>query len=265
MKIGIGCGVQPETVILSAIDAVSAVNSIADTSLEVICYAKTGTEFQFSNEELLLHGVSLDISEHPERALVDELHAKKIDAAVRGSLPANDTLKYLKHVYGVKHLARIALLETHAKQKFFFAPVGVDEGWTVDEKVLFVRDGQRLARAFGISDKAIILSGGRLGDVGRHAAVDKTICDAERAAKLSGAVHGEILIEDAVKDAGVIIAPDGISGNLIFRTLVFLGQGTGHGAPIVNIPDIFVDSSRASRGYSEVILVAEKLVSGKFM
>ena len=247
MKIGIGCGVSPEKVVQSAGNA-------ASPEIEIICYAKEGTELSAPE------GVSLLYSAYPERALVEDLHAKKIDAAIRGSLPANETLKYLKSVYGVDRLERIALLETAAGQKFLFAPVGVDEGWTFAEKVSFVEDGRRLAKALGLPEKAVILSGGRLGDIGRHDAVDKTIRDAEEAAQISGAVHGEILIEDAAADAGVIIAPDGISGNLIFRTLVFLGGGTGHGALIVNIRDIFMDSSRASSGYEEIISLTARVV-----
>ncbi|MBE6507055.1 MAG: phosphotransacetylase [Methanocorpusculum parvum] len=250
MKIGIGCGVDPEKVVLSA-------GKSASPDVEIICYVKEGAEL-FPPEQ-----VTLFFSPCPEKALVDDLRAKKIDAAIRGSLPANDTLKYLKSVYGADHLERIALLETAAGKKFFFAPVGVDEGWTVAEKVSFVKDGLRLAKAFGLPEKAVLLSGGRLGDIGRHEFVDKTIRDAAEAAKLSGAVHGEILIEDAAADAGVIIAPDGISGNLIFRTLVFLGGGTGHGALIVNIEDIFVDSSRASSGYEGIIELTASLIREK--
>ncbi|MDD1717629.1 MAG: phosphotransacetylase, partial [Methanoregulaceae archaeon] len=51
-----------------------------------------------------------------------------------------------------------------------------------------------------------------------------------------------------------------ISGNLIFRTLVFLGAGKGHGAPVINIDKIFVDTSRASPDYTNAILLAEKLL-----
>ena len=250
MRIGIGCGVDAKKVVQSA-------GAAASPDVEIVCYLKTGEEFSAPEH------VSFVYSDVPEQELVNDLFAKRLDAAVRGSLPANDTLKYLKSVYGVPRLERIALLETAAGQQFFFAPVGVDEGWTVAEKVSFVEDGRRLAKAFGLPEKAVILSGGRLGDIGRHASVDQTIRDAEEAAQLSGAEHGEILIEDAVSDAGVIIAPDGISGNLIFRTLVFLGGGIGHGALIVNIPDLFVDSSRASASYSGILEMTARIVRGK--
>jgi predicted methyltransferase MtxX (methanogen marker protein 4) len=57
-----------------------------------------------------------------------------------------------------------------------------------------------------------------------------------------------------------VIAPDGITGNLIFRTLALLGGGRGHGAPVVNIDRIFVDTSRASADYTNAIMLAKSLV-----
>ncbi len=157
-------------------------------------------------------------------------------------------------------LDRAALLETSSHKLFFLAPVGVDEGWTVQEKVALVEKVRRLAEKFGLSPRVAVLSGGRFGDVGRHPQVDRSLADAELVAKLTGATHYEILIEDAIIDAGVIIAPDGIAGNLIFRTLTFLGSGQGHGAPVVNIDKIFVDTSRASPDYANAIRLAESML-----
>jgi len=241
MKIGIGAGVGASKVLESA-------ERVASEEVEIICYSQPE-----SNLTTTSYHVSLCFSESPEKELVDDLFKGKIDAAIRGSLPANNTLRYVKEVFGVEKLERIALLETPAGQRFFLAPVGVDEGWTIEEKVSLLRKSSSLAKSFGLSEKAVVLSGGRLGDIGRHPRVDASIRDAEEVARITGAVHGEILIEDAVKDSGIIIAPDGISGNLIFRTLVFLGGGKGLGAPIVNIPALFVDSSRASHGYDEIL------------
>jgi predicted methyltransferase MtxX (methanogen marker protein 4) len=90
--------------------------------------------------------------------------------------------------------------------------------------------------------------------------VDRTIAEAERVALMTGAVHREILIEDAVGTSGMILAPDGIAGNLIFRTLVFLGGGSAYGAPVVNIDRIFVDTSRASPDYANALITASELV-----
>jgi putative methanogen marker protein 4 len=207
-------------------------------------------------------GNSLEIveQEDPGQALIDDLMAGRIDAAVRGTLPANSTLRALKIAEDVDHLERIALLETVQGKKFLLTPVGVDEGWTVPEKLELIKKGRLIAQKFGLLPKVGILSGGRLGDVGRHSQVDTSMAEAELVARLSGADHCEILIEDAVETCGLIIAPDGISGNLIFRTLVFLGGGHGHGAPVVNISRIFVDTSRASPNYANALLLAASLL-----
>ncbi len=81
-------------------------------------------------------------SETPESALVSDLMTGAIDAAVRGTLPANATLQALRAAAGVNHLERIALLETAGGKKFLFAPVGIDEGWTVADKLALIRKGR---------------------------------------------------------------------------------------------------------------------------
>lgn len=248
-RIGIGIAHDAENVL-------EGVKSISNRTFEVICYCRPGTIVTTIDQK------DLSIVEHlhPEQALVDDLASGTIDAAVRGTLPSNTTLKALKKAMGVDHLERIALLETARGKKFLLTPVGVDEGWTVGEKVELVQKGRVIAQKFGLQEKVGVLSGGRLGDVGRHKQVDTSMADAELVARLTGTAHCEILIEDAVEDCGLIIAPDGISGNLIFRTLVFLGAGHGHGAPVVNISRIFVDTSRASPNYTNAVLLAASLL-----
>ena len=193
---------------------------------------------------------------NPEEELVKALYSGRIDAAVRGTLPSNTVMTLLKEYEKTESLKRIALLETASGIRFLLAPVGVDEGWTIEEKTELVKYAKKIAPALNISDKAAILSGGRLGDIGRHPVVDRTIKDAEIVAEKTGSDHMEILIEDAVVEHSIIIAPDGISGNLIFRTLALLGGGRAHGAPVANLSRIFVDTSRASSDYSNAIFLA---------
>ena len=245
MRIGIGAGPDIRKVLSSAAGA--------GRGIQVFCYTSREHASGISDPRLR-------VSDNPGESLVSALMDGGIDAAVRGSLPSNDTLRALKAATGVDHLLRIAILSTRKGRKFLLAPVGVDEGWMVEEKVALVERGRELAARFGLPGEVAVLSGGRLGDVGRHPVVDRTIAEAELVARLTGAVHREILIEDAIESAGMILAPDGISGNLIFRTLVFLGGGRAYGAPVVNIDRIFVDSSRASPDYANALITASKLV-----
>jgi putative methanogen marker protein 4 len=247
-RIGIGIAKDPDKVIASA--------SSATGPFETICYCRPGVVDRKTAQK----NIHFFEHPHPEQALVDDLASGKIDAAVRGTLPSNSTLKALKEAMGVDHLERIALLETAHGKKFLLTPVGVDEGWTVAEKLELIKKGRIIAKKLGLPEKVGVLSGGRLGDIGRHPLVDASMANAELVARLGDATHCEILIEDALETCGLIIAPDGISGNLVFRTLTFLGGGYAHGAPVVNISRIFVDSSRASPNYTNALLLAASLL-----
>ncbi|MCD1296250.1 phosphotransacetylase [Methanocella sp. CWC-04] len=205
------------------------------------------------------------VSENPEAELIKLARDGKVDGVVRGSLGANTTLKCLKEIMGIKRVLRVSLLKTPSGRFFFFAPVGVDEGWTVEDKVELGELGAGLMRRFGVEPNIGVLSGGRLGDRGRSERVDRTLDDAEAVARILTekgikAKHAEILIEDAVNEYNYIIAPDGISGNLIFRALCLVGGGEGYGAPLVGADIVYVDTSRAGTGYENAICLASALV-----
>ena len=207
-------------------------------------------------------------SDNPEAALIGLLKAGKVDGVVRGSLSASQTLKSLKSAFELKKVMRVSLLKAPGGQFFFFAPVGVDEGWTVADKVELGMQGAALMRRFGVEPDVGVLSGGRNGDRGRSPRVDRTLDEAEEVAKILRsegirAAHAQILFEDAIKEHNYVIAPDGISGNLIFRALCLVGCGEGYGAPLVGTDVVYVDTSRAGSGYENAICMASALCSKK--
>lgn len=229
----------------------------ASEELSVIIYTPP-EESRDNSEHLCYHG-----SSDPTETLIKALMSGEIDAAVRGTLPAGATLRHLREATSVSHLERIAVLETPKGKKFLLTPVGIDEGWTPSEKQGLLKSAVLLAERIGIEKTIGILSGGRMDDLGRSPVVDRTLADAELLARLTGGVHAEILIEEAANRYGIVVAPDGISGNLIFRTLVLLGSGKSHGAPVVNIDVTFVDTSRASENYENALRMAAKLCDRK--
>ena len=203
----------------------------------------------------------------PER-LVDDLISGKIDAAVRGDMSSSVLLPILKRKMNVPDLERIVLLEPVGGKLVIAAPVGIDEGWTVEQKHNLAVKSIELMKRIGMGTRIAVMSGGRKDDIGRHPTVDGTIRDAlELVDRLNAegydAYHAEILIEDAVKDADLIIAPDGISGNLIFRTMHLIGGALALGAPIINIDKVFIDTSRAKKDYKDSIALAMRLTEGK--
>lgn len=221
-----------------------------------------------NKQEIEAIGTDLEIvdTDEPEKTIGDVLASRYVDAAVRGTARASGALSHLKEVLGMKKLHRLALLLDNYGNPFFLAPVGIDEGADNEDKIEFIRLGAEYISRFGIEPVVGILSGGRIGDIGRDEWVDRTISNAEfvtaRAQELGIAVNNyNILIEDAIKEANFILAPDGISGNLIFRTLVFLGGGDGIGAPILMDDYVFVDTSRVGGHYTKAIMLASALVN----
>ena len=198
-RVGIGIGEDPEKVLASA-EKVSG-------PFETVCYCLPGC----LGRKAANAAVRIVEDPHPEEAMIGDLVAGRIDAAVRGTLPANATLRALKKAEGVDHLERIALLETAQGKKFLLTPVGIDEGWTVQDKVELIEKGRIIAKRLGLPEKTGVLSGGRRGDAGRHKLVDASMADAELVARITGAEYCEILIENAIRD----LRPDHCTGRNI--------------------------------------------------
>ncbi|MGD1059989.1 MAG: methanogenesis marker protein Mmp4/MtxX [Methanomassiliicoccales archaeon] len=201
-------------------------------------------------------------------ALVKALKSGELDAAVRGDFDSNDVMKAIKKEFAIAHVLRMAILQPRNGKIFFFAPVGVDEGNTVEQKLELIALGAVLMRRMGVEPKVGVLAGGRKSDKGRDPRVDRSLAEADEVATKATEQgiptrNAEILIEDAVKDCNMIIGPDGISGNLIFRTLHFLGEGRALGAVVLNIDKIFVDTSRSKTSYVDSIALASALVGSK--
>jgi putative methanogen marker protein 4 len=211
-------------------------------------------------------GTELEIvdTDEPEKTLAELMVSRKVDAVIRGTAKASGALAHLKEALGKKRICRLALLLTVDGTPFFLAPVGIDEGNSIADKLRMITLGAEHIRRFGIEPAVGVLSGGRIGDVGRNRRVDRTLADGEfvarRAVELGiNAKHYTILIEDAIKESNFIVAPDGISGNLIFRTIAFLGGGDGLGAPVLMDDYIFVDTSRVGGHFTKAIMLASAL------
>ena len=117
---------------------------------------------------------------------------------------------------------------------------------------MFIKRSIDQLKSFNISPKVSILSGGRKEDLGRDERVDKTIKEANHIVDFFKKEnpklkihHDQILIEWAIeKESNLVLAPDGISGNLIYRSLVHLGGGKAYGAIYLGLNKPVIDTSR---------------------
>ena len=208
-------------------------------------------------------GGNVVIYDDPE-LLVSDLVSGKIDAAVRGDMPSDVLLPILKRGLGLKKLERVVLLEPAGGRLFMLAPVGIDEGWTDEQRFDIARRAADFAKRMDMDPRIAVMSGGRCEDRGRCAAVDKSIDSALAVADMLkdagyDAYHCQILVEDAIEEAGIVIAPEGITGNIMFRTLHFVGGAQALGAPVVNADRVFVDTSRVKTDYRDSIALARRL------
>ena len=211
------------------------------------------------------YGVPQIFNDAYELALA--LKEGRIDAAVRGDMDSKESMNAVKKVFHLDHVARLAMLQPCGGKIFFLAPVGVDEGSTVQEKLEMVRLAAILLRRIGEEPSIGIMSGGRNTDLGRSPVVDRSINEAEQIVSVLrregfDAEDIQIMIEEAVQSKNLIIAPDGISGNLIFRCIHLVSGGRSMGAPILNIDRIFIDTTRAKVNYLDSIALASMLVDG---
>jgi putative methanogen marker protein 4 len=196
--------------------------------------------------------------------LVLALKEGKIKGAVRGTFAAHKVLDLLKEEFGLEKIQRIALLSLNEDKLILLAPVGIDEGQGLMEKKELAVYGREFLAKFGEEPKLGILSGGRLEDFGRHPVVDESLdlgrMLTEQTTEMGFDVkHYGILLEKSLESSNFILAPDGISGNLIFRTLHFTGGAKGQGAYVANLPRVFVDTSRAKSDFSDSIALASAL------
>ncbi|MFX1395657.1 MAG: methanogenesis marker protein Mmp4/MtxX [Promethearchaeota archaeon] len=196
----------------------------------------------------------------PEEKIIEYLLENKINAVIRGSLSSSAFLKRVKIEFKISEINRLTLVETFGKYQFFYGPVGIDECNTLERKKQFIEKALIMFQRLKIPPRISILSGGRKGDVGRDERVDQTIEMAMKLEKYYNETkpeleifHDEILIEQAIeKQANLIIAPDGISGNLIYRTLVHLGGGNAYGAIYMDLDKVIIDTSRVGQS-SEIL------------
>lgn len=198
----------------------------------------------------------------PEEELVRLLVSGEIDGAVRGNVSASKVMRAVAATFGVR-VMRMVLIDLNG-WAFFLGPVGIAEGDTAADRLDLAVRGAELIRALGVEPSVAILSAGRMEDRGRSERVDWSLDEGELIAKQArdagiNARHPGILIEGCRGD-DLIVAPDGISGNLIFRTMMFLCGAESLGAPVLMREAVFIDSSRARGEFTGPVALASAMV-----
>jgi len=199
------------------------------------------------------------------RSLITSLKRGDVDGSVRGTLSSTKVLDEIKGAFSIKQVMRTAILEDVRGKQFMLAPVGIDEGVDRTSRLELVEATLSYFSGLGWNPDIGVLSKGRPEDWGRSQEIELSLKDGEWLVdklRREGrkAEHFSILLEDAVAKSDLVVAPDGVSGNLIFRAMHFIGGGKALGAPVVNLPKVFVDTSRAKCDFADSVLLAAGLV-----
>ncbi len=177
--------------------------------------------------------------------LLDALDAGDIDAGVRGALPSHEFLNELRSRRKSAAPRRAALIVTAAGRPLLLGPVGIDEGGTVESMGRLVKDMREACGLLGWEPRIAVLSAGRPGDEARSPRVARSIRRGRLTAERHGVRHCHIMIEEAAEWANCVIAPDGVSGNLIYRALAHLGGAVSLGAFYFPLSLRLADTSRS--------------------
>lgn len=234
--------------------------------------------------------LSIEIAKSNEE-LLSKFKNKEFDAIVRGSL-SSSIIKELKLIKNSQNSNNSSTSQTSNiyrasyiikdDYEFLLAPVGIDEGETLEEKFNLIMLSCEFIEKMGKIPKIAILANGRKEDIGRNQIITDSIKNSEKLTdKLINRFKKTeiyktkndfsiknyyILIEEAISEKNnIIIAPDGISGNLIFRTLALVNSWESHGAIMLGFDKIFIDTSRSQdkNGFLRAINLAYNLSKNK--
>lgn len=198
--------------------------------------------------------------------LIEAIKDENTNAVIRGSLPSSNIMKKIRENY-TSNITRATYVKSD-DYEFLLSPVGIDEGNSIEEKYEIAINCAEFLKNLGSTPKIAILANGRKGDYGRSTKINKSIDEAKTLVNLieknSDFIVNNyyILVEKAIKEKNnVIIAPCGIIGNYIFRTLVLLDSWPSFGAITFGVDGIYIDTSRdqSVEGYLRSINIAYRL------
>lgn len=224
-----------------------------------------------------------------EEEIIEAFKNPEVDAVIRGSLKASKVIKAIKEFKSENKINRTTYINTEDDEnfskdyEFLLAPVGIDEGKNLEEKIVLAIQAADFIQYLGKKPKIAILAEGRKDDLGRSPRIDESLKASEELTESLIKRFGElenfdnesedisrnysiknyyILLEQAIEDGNnIILANDGIFGNILFRTLVLLDSWPSYGAVTLGIDEIFIDTSRdqSVEGYVRSLKLAYRL------
>lgn len=200
-----------------------------------------------------------------EEVLPKLLLNKEVSGIVRGNMPAGPMMPILAKGLGYEKILRTAIIKNVDGKEYFFTPASVFEGNTMNERLWMARETVLFSKSIGLEPTVGVLSFGRTN--GRSEMVDQNIDEAHCIVKqlTNEGFEAEwcgYRIDTAVKKFNIIVPPDGIVGNFVWRSITQFGGAIDIG-DFGLIQEVFVDDSAYWDDYYQPIIFATALVNRK--
>lgn len=221
------------------------------------------------------------ISGEPEKNLAKMLFNKELEGIVRGTIDDFKTFEAYQALTGqekTKEMAGLGLVEDFYGHQFFLSSGSNPSGWTKEEKIKDCKGIIKFMRdELGIKPKIGFITGVRHetyerrkeAKEGVQKILNQTYEDANfiidyfTKQKIE-AKNYTIEIETALKEGcNIIVPPNGMVGNQIFRTLVLIGGGKLLTGSRANLPHPYEDNSRSETDFEPHIKWLVAWINGR--
>lgn len=214
-----------------------------------------------------VEGFEKVISAEPEKKIAEMLAKGEVEGIVRGTIDDFKTFEAYEAIIGkekTKNMAEFGLLEDAHGRQFFISEASNPKGWTREDKMASLeRTVDFLVNELGIKPKIGFLTGVRHDTYQRRKDsqewpikyLNETYEDAEYGVnyyveKGIEAKNYTIEVNAAVEDGcNVVVPPNGMAGNQIFRSMCLIGGGKILSAVRGNLPNVYEDNSRNERNF----------------
>ena len=221
------------------------------------------------------------ISEEPEKELAKVLFNEEVEGIIRGTIDDFKTFEAYSALIGkekAKEMIELALMKDFYGRQFFVSQGSNPFGWTKEEKIKDCEGIIRFMKAeLDIKPKIGLITGVRHETYARKKEIkegvqgilNQTYEDADFivdyfAKKGINAKNYAIEIETALKEeCNIIVPPNGMVGNQIFRTLAFLGGGSLLTGSRANLPHPYEDNSRGETDFETHIRWLVAWINGR--
>lgn len=220
------------------------------------------------------------ISDNPERKLPELLVNGELDGIVRGTIDDFKTFENYQDLVGknkTKNMIELALLEDAYGRQFFLSDGSNPLGWTKQEKIKSCEGIVEFIKKMGAKPKIGLITGVRHDTyqrrksikIGVIAILNQTYKDAEDIVtyfkkKRIQIKNYAIELNAAVEDGcNIIVPPNGMVGNQIFRALCLIGGGKILTCSRANLSHPYEDNSRCEKDFEPHIRWLVAWINGR--